>query len=121
MAVFPHDPSLDDLLFLDGQVLVVDPAGNYWVRFVVKRVPATPDRPHGLSYSLTLHDAGGARLIGFDNAHPPPRRGGKKRAARDHRHRLRTVLPYEYRSAAELLADFWTEVDTVLRQRGVFK
>lgn len=120
MAAASHDPSLDDLLFLDGQVLVVDPAGKYWVRFVVKRVPATPDRPHGLGYSLTLHDAAGARLVGFDNAHPPPGRARKKHAARDHRHGPRTIRPYEYRSAADLLADFWAEVDAVLRERGVF-
>ena len=34
-----HDPSLDTLIDLDGQVLVVDPEGGHWVRFVVTRVP----------------------------------------------------------------------------------
>jgi hypothetical protein len=29
----------------------------------------TPERPHGLKYSLTLHAEDGARLLGFDNAH----------------------------------------------------
>ena len=29
-----HDPSLDTLVDLDGQVLVVDPVGGHWVRFV---------------------------------------------------------------------------------------
>ena len=33
-----RDPSLDVLLDLDGQVLVVDPEGGHWVRFVVTRV-----------------------------------------------------------------------------------
>ena len=33
------------LLDLDGQVLVVDPAGGHWVRFVVTRVPASPEKP----------------------------------------------------------------------------
>jgi hypothetical protein len=47
----PADPSLDVLLELDGQVLVVDPAGNYWVHFAVARVAVTPDKPHGLDYS----------------------------------------------------------------------
>jgi len=27
----PRDPTLDGLLDLDGQVLVVDPEGGYWV------------------------------------------------------------------------------------------
>jgi hypothetical protein len=37
----------------------------------------------------------------------------------DHRHRLRTIRAYEYRDAATLLADYWTTVDAVLRERGV--
>ena len=64
----PRDPTLDVLLDLDGQVLVVDPEGGHWVRFVVTRVPVSPEKPHGLDYSLTLHGPGGERLVGFDNA-----------------------------------------------------
>jgi hypothetical protein len=37
----------------------------------------------------------------------------------DHRHRLRTIKACEYRDAATLLADSWTTVDAVLRERGV--
>jgi hypothetical protein len=114
--------SLDTLLDLDGQVLVVDPEGRHWVRFVVRRVTTTEAKPHGLDYSLTLHGPDGERLVGFDNSHPLRRAswsGGKAGTAYDHRHRLRTVRPYEYQDAAALLADFWTAVDEVLRQRGV--
>ena len=50
-----HDASLDALLDLDGLVLVIDPETRHWVRIVVRRVPATEERPHGLDYSLTLH------------------------------------------------------------------
>jgi hypothetical protein len=120
----PHDPSLDTLLDLDGQVMVVDPAGRHWVRFTVRRVPASPERPHGLSYALALHDEKGERLVCFDNAHPVrPTAGpsGRRRIRRDHRHRLRTVRPYEYTDAATLLADFWAEVDAVLKERGVLR
>jgi hypothetical protein len=63
------DPGLDDLLALDGIVLVVDPLGKHRVRFVVKRVAPSNERPHGVNYSLTLHAADGERLVGFDNAH----------------------------------------------------
>jgi hypothetical protein len=121
-AELGRDPSLDALLDLDGQVLVVDPAGKHWVKFAVRRVPPCPEQPHGLSYSLTLHDEAGERLVGFDNAHPvQPTSGpsGRKRRGHDHKHRFRTVRLYEYKDAAALLADFWTEVDVVLRQRGV--
>lgn len=119
-----RDHSLDVLLDLDGQVLVVDPDGNHWVRFVVRRVPVTEQRPHGLAYSLSLHGLHGERLVGFDNAHAVRVRagpGGRKRGAQDHRHRLKTVRPYDYRDAASLLADFWSEVEAILRERGVTK
>jgi hypothetical protein len=114
----PRDPSLDTLLELDGQVLVVDPDGRYWVRFVVTEVPASPEKPHGLDYSLTLHGPDGERIVGFDNAHPVGRQ--RRGEPRDHRHRLRTIRPYDYRDAAILLGDFSATVDAVLKERGVF-
>ena len=91
------------------------------MKFVVVRTEVTQERPHGLSYSLTLHAPDGARLVGFHNAHPVVERrrpGGGQRAERDHRHRLRTIRPCEYEDAATLLADFWKEVDQVLREGG---
>ncbi len=97
------------LLDLQGQVLVVDPEGGHWVRFIVTRVPVSPEKPHGLDYSLTLHGPDGERLVGFDNAHPVARQ--RHREPQAHRHRLRTIRAYEYRDAATLLADFWTVVD----------
>ena len=94
---------------------------GHWVKFVVVRREVTPERPHGLDYSLTLHAPDGARLVGFDNAHPVRERRGpgmRRHGERDHRHRLRTIRPYEYRDAATLLEDFWKEVDEVLRGKG---
>lgn len=105
-----------------GQVLVVDPAGRHWVKFKVKRVPHSCERSHGLSYSLTLHDEAGQRLVGFDNAHAvrlASGAGSRQRKRKNHKHRLRTVRPYDYEDAATLLADFWAEVDAVLKERGV--
>ena len=112
-----RDPSLDALLDLDGQVLVVDPEGGHWVKFVARRVPVSPEKLHGLDYSLTLHGPSGERLVGFDNAHPVGRQ--KRGEPQDHRHRLRTVKPYDYQDAGALMADFWETVDAVLRERGV--
>jgi hypothetical protein len=63
-----NDHSLDTLLFLDGETFVL--AGGFWVRFVAKQVPVSPERPHGLQYSLTLHDQNNERVLGFDNSHP---------------------------------------------------
>ncbi len=50
-----RDHSLDALLDLHGQSFVVDEQGHV-ARFVVRRTDVTEARPHGLSYSLTLHD-----------------------------------------------------------------
>jgi Family of unknown function (DUF6516) len=94
---------------------VVDPAGGYWVRFVATRVPVSPKKPHGIDYSLTLHGPEGERLVGFDNAHPVARQ--RRGRQQDHRHRLRSIRPYEYRDAATRVADFWAMVDAVLRER----
>lgn len=119
-----RDESLDALLDLDGQILVVDPTGGHWVKFRVKRVASSPEQPHGLAYSLTLHDEAGVRLVGFDNAHPVrPTSGpsGRKRRRRDHKHRFHNVRAYDYADAATLLQDFWVEVDAVLKERGVIK
>ena len=60
-----RNSSLDTLLDLDGVVAALsdDPA-PYWVKFVIKRVPVSPERPHG-HYSLTLHDPQGDRVLGF--------------------------------------------------------
>ena len=112
-----RDPSLDTLLDLDGQVLVID-EGGYWVKFVVHQVPVTTDKPHGLDYTLTMHGPDGGRLVGFDNAHPVA--GQVRGTAKDHKHRLRTVRPYDYTDAAALLAAFWKEVESVMREKGVW-
>jgi hypothetical protein len=63
-----------------------------------------PEKTHEFDYSITLHDPGGERLVGFDDAQPVGRR--RRDGPSDHRHRLRTVKPYDYKDAATLLADF---------------
>jgi hypothetical protein len=116
-----RDQSLDALLLLDGETFFADEAGMHWVKFVVKRVPATSERPHGLVYSLTLHDASGVRLLGFDNAHAIREGAGPGAGTRiehDHRHAGEAVRFYAYRDAATLLADFWEQVNSILEKRS---
>ncbi len=121
----PHgreqDHTLENLLDLDGDVYVIDETAGYWVKFVVKRVTPSPARPHGIEYSLTMHDSDNRRLVGFDNAHPVPRTKRSQRStgrAYDHWHRLGTVKPYPYDNAAKLVADFWKAVDEMLKRKG---
>ena len=116
-----QDYTLENLLDLDGDIYVIDENAGYWVKFAVRRVTPSPGRPHGVEYSLTMHDSNNRRLVGFDNAHPVQ---GTKRSQRgagrayDHRHRLGAVKPYTYENAAKLVADFWEAVDEVLKLKG---
>jgi hypothetical protein len=114
-----RDPCLDTLLLLDGEVFVTE--GNFRVKFEVKEIPATPEKPHGLDYSLTLHDGVGERLLGFDNAHSIREGGGpgaRTRIEYDHKHRGERIRFYDYKDAMTLLTDFWTEVDLILKERS---
>ena len=44
---------------------------------------------------------------------------GKANVGFDHKHRLRSVRPYDYQDAATLLADFWHEVEIFLHEKGI--
>jgi hypothetical protein len=114
------DPSLDNLLNLDG--FLAEVGGGYWIKVAARRVPEDADRPHGVSYTLTLHDASGRRVFGIDNAHAVrPTRGpsGRSRRGRDHLHRGETVRPYVYNDARTLLEDFRREIEAILRKEGI--
>lgn len=116
-----RDASLDNLLFLDGERFVIDVDGKFWVRFEVKQCEVTAERPHGLKYSLTLHGEDGARLLGFDNAHPIREGSGpgaRTRIEFDHKHSGEQIRFYVYNDAATLLANFWIEVEMILQKRS---
>jgi predicted metal-dependent hydrolase len=90
---------------------------GYWTKFEAYRVEPCQYIPHGISYSLTLHDRYRNRVIGFDNAHavkPKKKKFGARKLTWDHRHQLETVATYEFASAAQLLEDFWAAVDRYL-------
>lgn len=91
---------------------------NGWsLRFRVRQVPVTDERPHGLKYAFTLHDVDGTRLLGFDNAH-----GVRRTEAYDHRHRLRKtekLVPYGFSDADALLCDFFDAVERACSVEGV--
>jgi hypothetical protein len=120
--VIHRDSALDTLLDLDGQQFTIEPSG-YTVKFKARKVPPTSMRPHGVSYSLTLHAPDGTRLVGFDNAHGVRSSRGPAGASReaDHQHRLVTTRPYRYVDALQLLEDFWAEVNAVLDARGIIR
>jgi hypothetical protein len=115
-----RDEGLDRLLDLDG--FLAEVGAGFWVKIVARRVQPDTHRPHGVSYTLTLHHPGGQRVFGIDNAHAVRgTRGpaGRSSAARDHLHRGESVRSYQYRDADMLLEDFWREVEAVLKREGV--
>ena len=117
-----RDASLDTLLMLDGDSFATDKAGKLWVKFDVQSVQVSAHRPHGIKYSLTLHDESGERVLGFDNAHPVKEGSGpgaQTRVEYDHKHKGQRVRFYAYTDAAALLNDFWQEVELILQERSL--
>ena len=119
-----HEPehSLEFLLAFDGRVHWLE--RGYRIEFKIRRVASEPRRPHGLSYSFTLHAPDGRRLLGFDNAHSVPdanARLGRSRTAADHWHRAHADpgKPYEFVDAATLVNDFLDQVDRILAELGI--
>jgi|SRR5690606_8260453 len=109
---------LNTLPEMDGNI--IDQENGYWCEIHAWRVVPSVDIPHGIRYSLTLHNSFGKRILGYDNAHrvKPPKKFkfSGRRLPYDHRHRHATDkgIPYEFRSAYDLLADFFLEVDRAL-------
>lgn len=113
---------LEFLLAFDGRVHHLEE--GYWVKFEIKRVKPTDERPHGLSYSFTLHAPDGRRLIGFDNSHGVPAAGSRfkrRPQSNDHWHRTENDpgRPYLFEDAVTLIDDFFAEVERVLGEQGI--
>jgi len=61
------DSGLENLLLLNGEIFPM--SNGYWTKFEVRRVVPNDHIPHGIRYSLTLHNRNNKRIIGYDNAH----------------------------------------------------
>lgn len=116
------DHELEFLLAFDGRIHHLEK--GYYLEFRIRRVEPTAKRPHGLTYSFTLHAPDDTRLVGFDNAHSVPAKGSRfkqRGQAADHWHRAGTDpgRPYTFKDAATLIDDFFGEVERVLRDHGI--
>ena len=60
--ILKKDASLETLLDLDGEIFPMD--NGYWTKFEVSRIKPTEQIPHGIKYSLTLHDRNNTRIFG---------------------------------------------------------
>jgi len=114
--------ALELLLAYDGRVHYF--ASGHTPRFEVRLIEKSARTPYGIAYSLTLHALSGTRLLGFDNAHPVPHRGGryvKTKSEADHWHRTANDQgrPYGFVSVEKLLEDFFQEAERILSEQGV--
>ena len=124
------DHGIDNLLSLNGEIIEADSKLEFFAHFEAIQVTATEGRPHGIKYSLTLHDKNNERIMGFDNAHKiEDKSKGKfsrhrKVSKWDHKHKLKdvaVVFPYDYTTADRLIIDFWDAVDEAIeleKKRG---
>lgn len=109
-------PGIETLLELNDEVFPME--NGYWTKFEARRVCPSEKIPHGIRYSLTLHDRNGRRVLGFDNAHSLKSKKKKFKAKKltwDHKHANGITEDYEFESAGQLLEDFWTAVDEIIR------
>lgn len=94
---------------------------GYWTKFEAWHVKPSERIPHGIRNSLTLHDHSNRRVLGYDNAHavkPKRRKFGARRRQWDHRQERQITEPYEFESPAQLLEDFWSDVDRILNEES---
>ena len=116
----PKDPGLDVLLELSETEYTEE--NGYWYKIEAWKVPRSNEIPHGIRYSLTLHDQYNMRIMGFDNAHALKSRKKNRFKGRvyayDHKHRtaVDAGTPYSFRSAQQLLHDFFNEVNRIMRE-----
>jgi len=114
------DVGLENLLALDGTEFTED--NGYWYKIEAVLIEPTSERPHGIRYNLTLHDNCNQRILGFDNAHGIKVKTGGRYSGRiikyDHRHTSINDegMPYEFENAAQLLSDFFKEVNSIIQQ-----
>jgi len=111
LAVF----DIETLLNLNGEIFPME--NGYWTKFEAYKVEPSKQIPHGIKYSLSLHDRNNERIIGFDNAHaikPKRKKYGARKTTWDHKHQREEITPYEFETAGQLLEDFWAAVETFL-------
>ncbi|MCK5874006.1 MAG: hypothetical protein KAG82_04875 [Alcanivoracaceae bacterium] len=113
-----RDTGMDTLLELHGSIF--DQGGGYWMKIEAWQVTVSKEVPHGIRYSLSLHEPYGMRILGYDNAHAvkPPKKfkyAGRIMAYdHKHRHAADKGVPYVFSSAQQLLNDFFADVDRLL-------
>mgnify|MGYP000486164077 CR=1 FL=1 len=91
-------------IFYDKAVL----PDNSIVEMTIWQLPKqSPERPHGLKYSL-FYGRDGLRIVGYDN----------ERGKGDHKHLSDVESSYRFESVEKLVADFLTDVERATHERN---
>lgn len=117
---------LNCLLELDNEIMYLDNKGQFYSKFEAKICEPNEHIPHGIKYSLTLHDKRlspyETRIFGMDNSH-----GGKfskkkyahRKVEWDHIHKNEKITHYHFEDCEKLMLDFWKNVKSILAMYGV--
>jgi len=95
---------------------------GYWWTVRATKVEPSDGQPHGLNYSITLHNEDGKRVLGFDNSHAVdvgsgPSRKSRRPIAWDHKHEKgKEPVPYEFESPVKLIEDFLAALNAYLEK-----
>ncbi len=110
---------LETLLDLDGNIFPMD--NGYWTKFESRIIQPNKHIPHGIKYSLTLHDRHNHRILGYDNAHgikAKKKTFQAKRQEWDHKHEKMNITIYEFENAGQLLEDFWLDANRIMTDKN---
>ncbi len=116
MVPDPHDLRL----LFDLATRRQDVAGGCWWRIAVWEGSAAPD---DIRDALTLHGPDNGRVLGYDNdhgyhhRHPPA--GGARKSNELPASPAGDRVPYSFTTCAQLVADFFADVDRHLASLGV--
>lgn len=114
----PTDHGLQNLLELNGQQIHFESPKGWWVKMEARKVEPSDAIPHGIRYSLTLHNPSNERVLGFDNAHvlTKAKKYVTRRVEWDHQHAEDRIFEYQFQDAGKLVEDFWGAVDQFLKK-----
>jgi hypothetical protein len=85
---------IEYLLNLNGEIFPME--NGCWSKFEAYQAEPNKHIPHGIRYSLSLHDKHNTRVLGFDNAHaikPKKKKYGARKVTWDHEHQEERFVP----------------------------
>lgn len=121
LVMLQWNNGLNNLLEFHNEVMYLDNKGRFYSKFEAKICEPNEHIPHGIRYSLTLHDKklspSETRIFGIDNSHGGKFSGSKhthRKVEWDHMHKNEKITYYDFENSEKLMVDFWENVKTIL-------